>query len=348
MSVPTKAMVLAAGLGTRLRPLTTALPKPAVPLCGVPPLRYTLARLSAAGVREVVVNTHWLPEAIHRAVGDPADLGLTVHFSHEDPILGTGGGLKKVEARFRDAPFLLVNGKLLFDADLEALVAFHEARGAVATMLLRPYPDGATYSPIEVDPEGRIRRFVGRFEWDGPLEKTMFTGVHVLEPRVLDALPAGVEVCINQTAYPALIGQDAPVYGFVQRAGYFAEPSTPARYLAAVRDLLSGAVDLERFRAGGVDPFAGCEDRGGRCFVDPAARVHPSARLTGPLWIGPGAEVGEGSEVGPLVALEGGARVGPGARLTGTVVWPDTAVGREEILEGTIAAGDERVRVDAA
>ena len=255
--MPRKAMVLAAGLGTRLRPLTARRPKPAMPLCGVPPLRFTLARLKAAGVEEVVVNTHWLPEVIEAVVGDPAELGLTVRYSYEPTLLGTGGGLKKVAEHFQDETFYLVNGKLLFDADLEGAVAFHRDHQALATMVLRPYPEGSRYSAIEIDEGGRIRRFVDQFEWAGPLTKCLFTGVHVLEPRVLEYLPPAIEVCINAWAYPRMMAADEVVCGYLQTAGYWAEPSTPARYLAAVEDLLEGKVDLARFREGGADPFAG-------------------------------------------------------------------------------------------
>lgn len=343
MSFPKKAMVLAAGLGTRLAPLTDRLPKPAIPICGVAPVRYTLARLAAAGVREVVVNTHHLPAAVEAAVGDPAELGLSVEYSNEPVILGTGGGLKKVADRFADETFLLVNGKLLFDADLEGAVALHRDRGALATMVLRPYPTGTLYGAIEIDEDGRIRRFVDRFEWEGPLTRCMFTGIHVFEPRVLEYLPPAIEVGINAWAYPRMIAADEPVFGFVQEAGYFAEPSTPRRYLETVLDVLGGKVDLARFRAGGVDPFAGLATETDGVFVHPEARIGKWVQLEAPCFVGKGADVGAGCEVGPGAAIEGGAVLEAGAIVRRAVVWGDAVVKGSEVLEEVVATRGHRV-----
>lgn len=343
MTMPRKAMVLAAGLGTRLKPLSTRLPKPAMPLCGVAPLRFTLARLAAAGVDEVVVNTHWLPEAIEAAVGDPKSLGLTVHFSHEPEILGTGGGLKKAAEHFQDETFYLVNGKLVFDADLEGAVAFHRERKALATMVLRPWPEGSGYSTIEIDESGRIRRFVDQFEWAGPLTRCLFTGVHVLEPRVLEYLPPAIEVCINAWAYPRMIAADEPVFGYLQAEGYWAEPSTPGRYLAAATDLLEGRIDLTHFQAGGVDPFAGTAGDEPGIHVHPDAEVGKWVQLEAPCYVGPGARLGAGCEVGPGAAVEGGAELEAGAIVVRSVVWPGTVVRGDERLDGVIALKGHRV-----
>lgn len=342
MTPPLKAMVLAAGLGIRLRPLTDTLPKPAVPICGIPPIRWTLANLAAHGVKQVVVNTHFQPDAIRAAVGDPAQLGLEVEFSHEAQILGTGGGLKRVESYFVGGTFLMVNAKLLFDADVNAAVRFHREKNAVATMVLRPHPPGAGYGSVDIDEEGQIRRLVGQFEWDAPLTECMFTGMHVLEPAILERLPTGIDVGINKKVYPELIEEGAGAYGHIQAEAYWAEPSTPDRYLAVVCDVLAGRVSLGRFRSAGVDPFASCEVRGERMFVHPDAEVHPSVKLTGPVWIGAGACVAAGAELGPEVAVEPGAIVGS-AKIVRSVVWPDTEVASGEYLDQTVAAGVERV-----
>ncbi len=370
-------MMLAAGLGTRLRPLTAAVPKPAVPLCGVPPLRFNLALLASAGVEKVVINTHWRKEAIEDAAGDPGDLGLEIQFSHEPTILGTGGGLKNVSRFFEDETFLLVNGKNLFDADLEGAFAFHVRSRAVATMILRPYPEGASYSPIEIDSRGRIRRFATRAPREAsvgearPMTKQelsggdsgaseqsderveglircMFTGVHVLEPRVLDYLPPDRPVCINAHGYKSMLRAGEEVCGFLQHSGYFAEPSTPERYLAAVLDLVGGKVDLERFARGGVDPFSGSLEPIPGARVHESAVVHASAHLEPPCWVGPEARVEAEAKVGPLAVLERGVLVREGARVSRSVVWSSTEVAAGEDLLGVIASGVERVRADAS
>ena len=156
--------MLCAGFGTRLRPLTDRVPKPLIPLCGVPLLRYNFALLKNAGVREIVVNTHHLGKAMEDgATAIARELGIGLHVSREEKhILGTGGGVRRAQAMLGAGTFFLLNGDMIFDVDLEAALAAHRRAGAVATMVLAPYPRGATYAAVEVDAGENIRRIAGR------------------------------------------------------------------------------------------------------------------------------------------------------------------------------------------
>src|SRR5262249_5544169 len=183
-----KAMVLCAGFGTRLRPLTDKVPKPLVPLCGVPLLRYNFALLKNAGVTEMVINTHHLGPAMEKGARAVAsELGLSLEASREEKqILGTGGGVRHAQAMLGQGTFFLLNGDMIFDVDLDAALASHRKSGAVATMVLAPYPRGATYAAVEVDAEMNVRRIAGRGAPQDPsLTRTHFTGVHVLEPELI-------------------------------------------------------------------------------------------------------------------------------------------------------------------
>src|SRR3954462_15895813 len=196
-----KAMVLCAGFGTRLRPLTDAVPKPLVPLCGVPLLRYNFALLKNAGVTSIVINTHHLGAAMEKgAQSIAADLGLPLSVSREEKhILGTGGGVRKAQSMLGSGTFFLLNGDMLFDVDLAAALEAHRQAGAVATMVLAPYPKGATYGAVEVDAGFNVRRIAGRGAPIEPgLTKMHFTGVHVLEPEILARLPPEGETDINR------------------------------------------------------------------------------------------------------------------------------------------------------
>ncbi|MDF1564188.1 MAG: NDP-sugar synthase [Deltaproteobacteria bacterium] len=345
---PRRAMVLAAGLGTRLRPLTDRYPKPAVPVAGVPPICWTLASLAAGGIEEVVVNTHWLPHEVEAALA-----GLerpAVSFSHEPEILGTGGGLMKVAGRFRDEPFVLANGKLVFDLDLAGAVAAHRASGATATMVLRPHPPDSPYASIEIDAGGRIRRFAGRWE-DAPehlggLTGHVFTGVHVLEPEILEHLPPTGVSCINGDGYQSLLSSGGHAHGVLQADAYWAEPSTPGRYLRCVADVLGGRVDLTRFTAGGLVPFAGAEEVEPGIWIHPEATVDPGAELQGPVFVGPGAEVERGAKIGPEVAIEARARIRSGAKVRRSVVWQEVTIAGDEVLDHVIAVEGD-LRIDA-
>jgi len=178
-----RAMVLAAGRGTRLAPLTTTIPKPLAPVGGRPFLEHILAFLHAGGVREVVINLHHLGHLIEQHVGDGRRFGLSVRYSWEDPILDTGGGIKHAEPLLAGEPFVVVNGDSLLELHLEEVVEAHRARGAIATLVVRPDPDASRYGLIELNDAGRVRRIVGvPRDVPGPLRGFMFPGLHVFEP----------------------------------------------------------------------------------------------------------------------------------------------------------------------
>jgi mannose-1-phosphate guanylyltransferase len=339
-------MVLCAGFGTRLRPLTDKVPKPLVPLCGVPLLRYNFALLKGAGVREVVVNTHHLGAAMEQgAVKIAAELALTLHVSREEKhILGTGGGVRKAQSLLSSGAFFLLNGDMLFDVDLAAALDAHKRAGAVATMVLAPYPKGATYGAVEVDAQLNVRRIAGRGAPAEPgLTKMHFTGVHVLEPAMLARLPAEGESDINRTAYVRLIHENAKVHGYVQN-GYWGDLGAPRSLLRAHIDVMEGRVPLERFRPD-ADPFEGAAEIEPGIRVHPQARVDESARLVGPVLIRAGCEVARNAQIGPDAVLGMNVRVDEGASVVRAVCWDGTHVAPGERVVDQIAAPG--VRLDA-
>jgi mannose-1-phosphate guanylyltransferase len=341
-------MVLCAGLGTRLRPLTDHLPKPAVPVAGLPLVRWSLALLAGAGVRRAVVNVFHLAEVMAAvAVEAGRAVGVEVAVSREAVLAGTGGALREARALLRGASeVLLVNGDVLFGADLPAALAHHRASGALATMLLLPMPPGAAFATVDLDPTGAVRRIAGQgAAAEVALVPWHFGGVHVLSPGLLERVPGEPFLAdVNRHVYPPLLGSGA-VRGLVS-PGYWNDLGTPARYLEATADVLSGRVPLARFP--GADPWPGCELAPGaepsrRICAARGARIDPSARLHGPVVVGEGAEIGCGAEVGPAAAIGAGAHVAAGARVRRAIVWPGTRVGPGEEVEDAIAAGTLRV-----
>jgi len=336
-------MVLCAGFGTRLRPLTDKLPKPLVPLCGVPLLRFNFALLKNAGVRDIVVNTHHLgKEMEHGAVRIAGELQLALHVSREEKhILGTGGGVRRAQQLIGPGTFFVLNGDMIFDLDLAAALEAHRKAGAVATMVLAPYPKGATYGAVEVDAAWNVRRIAGRgAPPDAGLTKTHFTGVHILEPEMLSRLPEG-ESDINRTAYVRLIHEGARVHGFMQSA-YWGDLGAPRSLLRANLDVLEGRLPLPRFRPD-ADPFAGLVEQA------PGVHVHPSARvetaLTAPALVRAGAQVSAGARLGPGIVLGENVRVDAGAQVERAVLWDATHIGAGERVVDQIAAPG--VRLDA-
>ena len=338
-------MVLCAGFGTRLRPLTDRVPKPLVPLCGVPLLRYNFALLKNAGVREIVINTHHLGATMARgaeAIASELDLDLQVS-REEKQILGTGGGVRRAQGMLGAGTFILMNGDMIFDLDLAAALAAHRKTGAAATMVLAPYPRGATYGAVEVDAQMSVRRIAGRGAQSDPsLSKLHFTGVHVLEPELIARLPAEGESDINRTAYVRAIHDGARVHAFLQQ-GYWGDLGAPRSLLRAHLDVLEKRIPLQRFRPE-ADPFDGCEERAPGVFVHPTAQVE--APLTAPVLIQAGAAVAPGAVIGSGVTIGAKARIDAGAYLEKAVVWERTHVAAGERLVEQIAAPG--VRLDCA
>ncbi len=314
-----RAMVLAAGFGTRLGALSDELPKPLLPVADAPILRYGLSLLAGHGFREVAINLHHHGDDIIDELR--ADSPVAITWSREERILGTGGGLRRMAGWLSDgsAPFLVMNGKLILDVDLGALVERHARSGAVATMVVREVADAEKWGAVDLDERGRVLRILGSGAEGAAARRTMFCGVHVLSPSLLARLPEGESCVIRQGYLPALAAGErveAVVYD-----GYFAEHSTPERYLDGNFAVIDGSARLRHAPA----PRDG---------VDETARVAESAALVPPFRIGPGAVIGEGARVGPYAIVGGGAEVAAGARLARTVVWRGARVTGE--VEGAI------------
>jgi mannose-1-phosphate guanylyltransferase len=318
-----RAVILAGGEGTRLRPLTLSTPKPVVPVVDRPFLRHQLDLLAGAGVREVVFSVAYRPERVEAVFGDGSSLGLRIRYAVEHSPLGTGGAVRHA-LPLLDERTIVLNGDILTDVDLSAVVARHAAHGAAATILLAPVPNPAAYGLVETDPAGRVLRFLEKPRPDEITTNTINAGVYVLETRVIDLMPAGVQHSIERGFFPALLARGDLVIGPVHR-GYWIDIGTPEKYLQVHRDILGRrfpvALDGER-RAGGV--------------VHPGARVDEGALLDGCFYVGPGCEVAAGARLGPDAVLVAGARVRPGAHVRDSVLWSGVDVGEGCDVQGCL------------
>lgn len=323
--------VLAAGLGSRLRPLTTLRPKPLVPLFDRPLIGFALDALASAGVEAIGVNTCHLGIQVHEALAearrrDPALPPLIA--VDEDQLQGTGGGLRGIAAALRgqDAEVgatVVVNGDALFSFSLPPVLAAHGQRRPVATLALRRVPIGSPFARVAVDEAGEVWR-IAEVERPGsprgPLKIGAFTGVQVVEGAIIDALPIAGACDVFRSAYRDLLRRGASIRGVfvddLEGAPYWLDVGTPERYLEAHEAIFEGRVQAR----GLVEP-----DGEGR-RIDARAEIQPGAEIHGPCWIGPGAVIEAGALVGPMTTVGAGARVGSGVRLRSAVVWPGVQV----------------------
>jgi len=242
-----KAMVLAAGEGTRLRPLTNDMPKALVPVAGRPMIEYALLLLRHHGIREVIINLHHFGEQIERWLGDGHHFGLTINYSKESELLDTGGGLLKAKPFLQDESFIVINTDALIDLELANAIAFHKRQNAAVTLVLRPDADADRYGSIDIDSKARIRRFLttqAPASSSGPLRKLMFSGVQILEPTVFDYMTAMPQkFSTTRETYPKMLAAGEALYGFCFE-GFWQDLGTAERIKEAETKLARGEARL--------------------------------------------------------------------------------------------------------
>ena len=282
------AVILVGGEGTRLRPLTAHMPKPMVPIANRPFLELQIEHLERHGITDVVLSCGYRPDQIRDHFGD------RLSYVVEDHPLGTGGAIENA-AREIDETFLVCNGDVLTDLDVSGLIAFHQARGAQATIALHPVDDPSRYGLVRTDEQGAVEAFIEKPPPGEADVNTINAGTYVMEPEVLRLIPPGQMVSVEREVFPHLVGD-----GLYARseAGEWIDIGTPESYLAA---------NLSRTPPENV--------------VDATARIDPTARVAHSV-LGPGSSVGPGAVVERSVLLQGAAVEG-GASITGRVVWED-------------------------
>jgi mannose-1-phosphate guanylyltransferase len=325
-----KAVILAGGEGTRLRPLTLSTPKPVAPVVDRPFLRHQLDLLSRAGIREVVFSVAYRPERVEAVFGDGSSLGMRIRYAVEDSPLGTGGAVRNA-LELLDARTVVLNGDVLTDVDLAAIVSQHEAAAAQATILLTPVPNPAAYGLVETDASGRVRRFLEKPRPEQITTNQINAGIYVLESRVLELMAPGVNVSIERYFFPALLERGDKVLGPVHR-GYWIDIGTPEKYLQVHRDILN-----RRFPV----PLDGEPRAEG--FVHRAAHVHAAALLDGHFYVGPGCEVAAGARIGPDAVLVSDVCVEPGAYVRDSVLWRGVSVGADCQVDGCLVGPGVRL-----
>jgi mannose-1-phosphate guanylyltransferase len=317
-----KAIVLVGGEGTRLRPLTDTIPKPLIPLVDRPFLHHVLDHLGRHGVEEVILSSSYLEEAFASFVRERGGRPAITWIGEEAP-LGTGGAVANA-ARHLDETFLVLNGDILTDLDLTGLVSRHRRAGADATIAVAEVEDARPYGLVDVDEDGRVRRF--REKPAEPVPGFVNAGTYVLQPAAVEGIPETRAVSIELEVFPRLIESGAQVFAFVSR-GYWMDVGTPEKYLQATFDALEGRIRGMRYPAP---------------YVEATASVSLRSHLGRWVVIGPGASVDDHAEVEDSVVLAG-AVVGRGARVRASVVGPGCRVGDGAVVEGAVLGEGARV-----
>jgi mannose-1-phosphate guanylyltransferase len=317
-----QAVILVGGEGTRLRPLTSNVPKPVVPLVDRPFIAYMLEWLVSHGVDDVIMSCGFLATAVRDVLGDGSGYGIRLRFVEEPDPRGTAGALKYAEDLL-DERFLMLNGDVLTDLDLSAQIAQHERTGAVGTLGLVPVDDPSAYGLVRVLGDGAVREFVEKPSADQIDTNMISAGAYVLERSILDMVPADQNVSIEREIWPRLVGNG--LYGFEHEA-YWMDIGTPDRYLQGTFDILDGKVRTA------------VQQRLGDGFLAVADGATITGRVVPPALVEAGVDIGHGATVGPLVVLAEGVQVGEGSTIETSVVHADARIGRHCVLRGCIVA----------
>ncbi len=298
-----KAMILAAGEGTRLRPLTETLPKPMVPIVGTPLLERTLVWLAGEGIMEAAINLYHRPQMIPSYFGD-FFAGIRLHYFFEETLRGTSGGVKAAESVLGDAPFFVIYGDNLIHADLRRLAAFHASHPGLGTVALFHHPNPTAAGIVGLDAGSRITRFVEKPPAGEVFSDLANAGVYVLEPAVFPFIPVNAASDFGRDIFPALLAQNKPLYG-TPLGGYLQDTGTPEAYRQANFDLLAGR--------------AGVQFDNSNLWIAPTAKVGSGVSFLGRNIVDADVEIGDGASIMDSILLPG-TKVAPGANIHNAIV----------------------------
>lgn len=320
-----QAVVMAGGEGSRLRPLTSNLPKPMMPIANRPIMEHIIALLRSCGVRDVHATLHYLADEIESYFSDGSEFDVQMDYAVEDTPLGTAGSVKRLESHLDDT-FVIISGDALCDFDLGAAVEFHRKKGSAATLVLTRVIEPLEFGVVVTDDEGRIQRFLEKPSWGEVFSDTVNTGIYVLQPEVFQKIAPGRSVDFSKDVFPQLLADGWPIYGYVAD-GYWADIGSLEQYRQANHDWLERRV--RRYIIPGEQP-----DPKAEIWLGRGTQIHPRATLEPPVIIGHNVVVGEGAYIGSGCTIGDNCVIEPGAVIERSVIWSNSYIGRGARISG--------------
>jgi len=319
-----KAILLAGGKGTRLRPLTVHTPKPIVPIFNRPFLYYQIDQLrQVPEIDEAILSLNYQPRRIEEIFGDGDGIGMKLRYVVEPVPLGTGGAIRYAGDQLTES-VVVFNGDVLTNVDLRAVLALHRERKAKATIVLTPVENPRAYGLVETDDKGNVSRFLEKPGEDEITCNTINAGIYILEPDTFDRIPKDTAWSIERSFFPSLIERGETFVAYVYD-GYWIDIGTPGKYIQVHRDIMDG-----RYSA---PPFDGAEHR---AWVAPGARVEDGVEVHGPCFIDDGVVIKAGSKVLPYSVIGRQTHIDEQSVIDGSIIWPNGWIGREATVRGAI------------
>src|SRR5579859_7794532 len=330
-----KAVVMAGGEGSRLRPLTILRPKPMVPIVGRPVMEHILNLLKAHGITDVVVTVQYMASAIEDYFGDGSQLGMHISYSREEVPLGTAGSVKNAE-EFLDEPFLVISGDALTDFDLGAIIKYHQDHKALATLTLAHVANPLEYGVIITDDTGHIRQFLEKPSWGEVFSDTINTGIYVLDPVIFSYFEKDKPYDFSQELFPYMLQKGDPIYGFVAE-GYWCDVGNLAEYMKANADVLQAKVNVQ---------IPGT-DMGGGVWAEEGVEIAPDAQIFGPVYLGHDCKIKSGTIIHGPSCVGHYTIVDDRAQIDRSVVWSNSYIGERTELRGALVGTSTSVKSKA-
>jgi mannose-1-phosphate guanylyltransferase/phosphomannomutase len=324
------AVIMAGGFGTRLRPLTSSLPKPMVPVAGKPLMQHVVELLVAHNLTRQLSLLFFQPNVISGYFGDGSKFGVTMKYRRADADYGTAGSVKNAEDLLDDR-FLIVSGDVLTDFDLTSAIRFHEQKGALVTMVLTHMANPLAYGVVITDEDGRVTQFLEKPSWGEVISDTINTGIYILEREVLETLPARTFVDFSQHLFPRLLVERAPLYGYIAE-GYWRDIGSPEEYVRAHGDIFAGAAHVQF-------PGTPSGDESARVYIDLGATIAADATLAGTVIVGPRARIESGAAIQDAV-IGADCVIGSRSQLISTILWDRVRIGVEAGLREATVCND--------
>ena len=325
-----KVVILVGGSGTRLQPLTYEKPKSMVPVLNKPFMEHIIAYLRQFGIEDVILTLNYLPEVIQNYFGDGSRFGVRLAYCVENEPMGTAGAVKNAEA-YLNSTFIVLNGDVFTDLDIADMLACHRAKGARATISLHRVDNPSAFGVVETDSDRRVGRFIEKPPLAEATTNWINAGTYILEPEVLEHIPAKSHHMFEKGLFPRLLEMGAPVYGYPS-SGYWMDMGTLGKYLSLNEDLLLSKTASPLIR--GWDSARVCSDRG--------AAIHPSAEIVAPVMIGSGCTIGRVSIRGPVV-IGPDCHIEEGASIENAVLWDNVRIGARARLSRSIISSYTRI-----
>ncbi len=319
-----RAVILVGGEATRLRPLTCNIPKAIVPVLNTPFLEHVIRYLGSHQVKDITLAQSHLSQPIESYFGNGRQFGVKLSYSIEDTPLGTAGAVKNAE-KYLDETFLVLNGDIITDLDITAMIDFHRERKAKVTIALTPVDDPTSYGLVETNVQGRVTRFLEKPNWSQVTTNMINAGTYVLEPDVLTRIPPQTRVSIERETFPLLLDHGEPIYAYPSSA-YWIDIGTPEKYLQLHRDLLSGK--SSRY------PLAPGEE----VLIGEQSYIHPTAQIEGPAVIASNCSIGRKVRLRGPVVIGTGCTIREDSVIEESIIWHKVQIGKRVNLKNSIVA----------